>query len=62
MGTGEALIRVERGRPDEAELAAVVAVLLARQAGVEEMPEEPSAAEIRWWQERDGYAAPESWR
>ncbi|MEU5324491.1 acyl-CoA carboxylase epsilon subunit [Streptomyces sp. NPDC021056] len=62
MGTGEALIRVERGRPDEAELAAVVAVLLARQAGVEEMPEEPSAAEIRWWRERDGYAAPESWR
>lgn len=33
MGTEEALIRVERGRPGEAELAAVVAVLLALQAG-----------------------------
>ncbi|NNN31847.1 acyl-CoA carboxylase subunit epsilon [Streptomyces sp. S3(2020)] len=62
MGTAEALIRVERGRPDEAELAAVVAVLLALKAGTEEASEEPSAAENRWWREPDSYAAPESWR
>ncbi|MFF4276088.1 acyl-CoA carboxylase subunit epsilon [Streptomyces sp. NPDC001536] len=62
MERGEALIRVERGWPDEVELAAVVTVLLALQAGAEEAPEELPAAEIRWWQEPDAYAAPESWR
>ncbi|SNX88256.1 acyl-CoA carboxylase epsilon subunit-like protein [Streptomyces sp. TLI_55] len=64
METGDAVIRVERGRPDEAELAAVVAVLLSVRAGAgeDETPGEPSAAEIRWWAESDRYAAPESWR
>lgn len=62
METGEALIRVERGHPDEVELAAVVAVLLGLRPGAEEAPEEPPAAEISWWREPDAYAAPESWR
>lgn len=64
MERGEAVIRVERGRPDEAELAAVVAVLLGVRAGAgaEEAPEDPSAAEIHWWREPHRYAAPESWR
>jgi hypothetical protein len=62
MERGEPLIRVERGRPDEAELAAVVAVLLTLQAGTEEAPGESPVAEIRWWREPDSYAAPEGWR
>lgn len=57
----EPLIKVERGRPDEVELAAVVAVLVGLRAGAEEAPEGPSAAEIDWWRAPDGYAAPESW-
>ncbi|MGW3415911.1 acyl-CoA carboxylase epsilon subunit [Streptomyces sp. NPDC000888] len=61
MESAEALIRVERGRVDEAELAAVVAVLLAARAGAQQAPGEPAAAEIRWWREPDGYAAPEGW-
>jgi hypothetical protein len=62
MGRREALIRVERGRPDEAELAAVVAVLLAAQTDVDETPQERSAAEMRWWRKPDAYTAPDSWR
>ncbi|MEV7347021.1 acyl-CoA carboxylase subunit epsilon [Streptomyces sp. NPDC093544] len=61
MERGEALIRVERGRPDEAELAAVVAVLLGLRAGARQAPGEPAAAGTHWWREPDGYAAPEGW-
>ncbi|MDQ0585887.1 acyl-CoA carboxylase epsilon subunit [Streptomyces rishiriensis] len=62
MRTEEALIRVERGRPDEAELAAVVAVLLALQAGAQRTAGEPPAARMRWWRGPDAYTAPDSWR
>ncbi|WP_329374987.1 acyl-CoA carboxylase epsilon subunit [Streptomyces sp. NBC_01483] len=62
MERGEALIRVERGRPDEVETAAVVAVLLALRADAGGEPEEPSAAEMRWWLKPDAYTAPDSWR
>ncbi|MFF7452237.1 MULTISPECIES: acyl-CoA carboxylase epsilon subunit [unclassified Streptomyces] len=70
MRRDEALIKVERGRPDEAELAAVVAVLLSLRAGAQGAPdgapdgalEELPSAEIGWWRAPDAYAAPESWR
>lgn len=62
MGRRETLIRVERGRPDEAELAAVVAVLLTLQADTQETTGEPSAAGMRWWRKPDVYTAPDSWR
>ncbi|MHA5051060.1 acyl-CoA carboxylase epsilon subunit [Streptomyces sp. SD15] len=57
MDREESLIKVERGRPGEAELAAVVAVLLALRTGAEETP----AAETRWWRRPDVYTAPSSW-
>ncbi|MFI8537547.1 acyl-CoA carboxylase subunit epsilon [Streptomyces aquilus] len=62
MSGGELLITVEKGHPDEAELAAVVTVLLSLQAGGEEAPDEPVLDDVRWWQGTDGYAAPDSWR
>ncbi|MEV7889032.1 acyl-CoA carboxylase subunit epsilon [Streptomyces sp. NPDC002817] len=62
MRRDEPLIKVERGRPDEVELAAVIAVLVGLRAGAEEAPGEPSAAEIGWWRAPDDYAAPEGWR
>ncbi|MFD3925529.1 acyl-CoA carboxylase epsilon subunit [Streptomyces sp. NPDC058614] len=62
MESAEALIRVERGRADEAELAAVVAVLLAARAGARRAGGEPAADGTRWWREADGYAAPGGWR
>ncbi|MFF3208994.1 acyl-CoA carboxylase epsilon subunit [Streptomyces sp. NPDC002962] len=62
MGTEEALIRVERGRPGEAELAAVVAVLLALQAGARQESGRAPDARMRWWRGPDAYTAPGSWR
>jgi len=62
METRESLIRVERGNPDEAELAAVVAVLLTRQADAVEPDEEWSASAVRWCREPVVYTAPDSWR
>jgi hypothetical protein len=62
MSSGKLLIRVEKGEPDEAELAAVVAVLLSLQAGEQAEPEESAAAEIDWWRGPESYAAPDSWR
>ncbi|WP_314225808.1 acyl-CoA carboxylase epsilon subunit [Streptomyces zaehneri] len=62
MGTEEALIRVERGRPDEAELAAVVAVLLALQAGARQTAGPAPAARLRWSRGPGAYTAPDSWR
>jgi hypothetical protein len=62
METRDSLIRVERGHPDEMELAAVVAVLLARRAGAVESDEGSPASGIRWWRKPDAYTAPDSWR
>ncbi|GGR01717.1 acyl-CoA carboxylase epsilon subunit [Streptomyces asoensis] len=63
MGRTQSLIRVERGRPDERELAAVVAVLLALRAGAQpECAGEPAAAEMSWWRMPQVYAAPDGWR
>lgn len=62
MERAEALIRVERGRPSETELAAVVAVLLTRRPGARQAPGQPPGAPMRWWRGPDGYAAPGGWR
>ncbi|MFC8349689.1 acyl-CoA carboxylase subunit epsilon [Streptomyces sp. NPDC057280] len=62
MAGEKLLIRVEKGQPDEAELAAVVAVLLSLQEGEQAAPEESPAAEIDWWRRPEPYAAPDSWR
>ncbi|MEU5282301.1 acyl-CoA carboxylase epsilon subunit [Streptomyces asoensis] len=63
MGRTQSLIRVERGRPDERELAAVVAVLLALRAGAQpEVAGEPAAAEMSWWRMPQAYTAPDGWR
>ncbi|MDO0930203.1 acyl-CoA carboxylase epsilon subunit [Streptomyces sp. DG2A-72] len=61
MDGREVLIRVERGRPDEAELAAVVAVLLAVRAPARQAPGQPPVAGMRWWRTPDAYAAPDGW-
>ena len=44
--TGQPLLRVVRGTPDEAELAALLAVLAARGGGTDE---EPMAATVGGW-------------
>ena len=62
MASEKLLIRVEKGEPDEAELAAVVAVLLSLRAGEQAAPEESPAAEIDWWRGPESYAAPDGWR
>ncbi|WP_415954465.1 acyl-CoA carboxylase epsilon subunit [Streptomyces sp. KLOTTS4A1] len=63
MESREAVFRVERGRADDEELAAVAAVLLAlhRERGPA-VSEEPAEAGSRWWRRPDAYTAPGSWR
>lgn len=62
MKSGEALFRVERGNPDDAELAALAAVLLGLCATERKPVEELSTSGIRWWRQSRGYAAPGGWR
>ncbi|MER5950752.1 acyl-CoA carboxylase subunit epsilon [Streptomyces sp. NPDC001904] len=60
-----ALLRVERGRADAAELAALTAVLLMTVRGCQEAEEPPGAQEDScspWWVPEAGFAAPGSWR
>lgn len=67
QGTG-GLIRVERGSPDDAELAALTAVLLATAAAAEGAPEEDSDADraVAPWRrpERSAgfFAGPRTWQ
>jgi hypothetical protein len=62
MKSAEALFRVERGNPDDVELAALAAVLLALRATGQESGEELPAPGVRWWRQPDAYTAPGSWR
>ncbi|MEU6381137.1 acyl-CoA carboxylase epsilon subunit [Streptomyces sp. NPDC046909] len=62
MKSTEALLRVERGNPDDIELAALTAVLLALRAPGQEPVEELPASGIRWWRRSDAYTAPGGWR
>ncbi|MFF4911238.1 acyl-CoA carboxylase epsilon subunit [Streptomyces sp. NPDC001260] len=61
MKTAEALFRVERGNPDDVELAALATVLLALSAAGRESGEGLSTPDVRWWRQSDAYTAPGSW-
>ncbi|MEV5878576.1 acyl-CoA carboxylase epsilon subunit [Streptomyces sp. NPDC052101] len=59
----EPIVRVERGRADEEELAALTAVLLAlRAAGRTKQGHEEPFSGLRWWRRPEAYKAPHSWR
>ncbi|WP_081241058.1 acyl-CoA carboxylase epsilon subunit [Streptomyces viridosporus] len=67
MGDGDReqpCLRVERGRADEAELAALALVLLVARAGTPDRT--PAAGRTvgrpRWWHGLKPYTAPSSWR
>ncbi|MDN3027292.1 acyl-CoA carboxylase subunit epsilon [Streptomyces sp. S.PB5] len=62
MKSGEALLRVERGNPDDVELAALAMVLFALCATGQEPGEELQASGVRWWRRSEVYTAPGSWR
>ncbi|MEU6987932.1 acyl-CoA carboxylase epsilon subunit [Streptomyces sp. NPDC046324] len=63
MESREAVFRVERGRADDEELAAIAAVLLALHRDREPVEcEGPAEAGSDWWRRRDAYRAPASWR
>ncbi|MFE1036646.1 acyl-CoA carboxylase epsilon subunit [Streptomyces sp. NPDC058807] len=62
MENTEAVLRVERGRADEVELAAVAAVLLARARIGRMTAEAPAPAGLGWWRPVNSYTAPGSWR
>ncbi len=64
---GNAVITVTRGRPTHAELAAVVAVLLAARAAATPKPAAPASRPSRWAEGRRTRPAlprpgPRSWR
>jgi hypothetical protein len=63
MDGAEAVLRVERGRASEEELAAVTAVLLALRTGVREQPKQrPTTLGWHWWRRPKSYEPPRSWR
>jgi len=59
----EPAVRIERGQADEAELAALTAVLLALRAAqkTKQGHEEPFSG-LRWWRRPEAYQAPHGWR
>jgi len=54
--------RVEKGDPDHVELAAVLAVLLARALAVPGVPEVPRTVPARWSRPEPGPRAMSGWR
>jgi hypothetical protein len=63
MKNQDVVLRVERGRVDSEELAAVAAVLLARhRERGQASHKEPPTAVPRWWRRPETYEAPGSWR
>ncbi|WP_095046989.1 acyl-CoA carboxylase epsilon subunit [Streptomyces sp. WM6386] len=62
MESGQALLRVERGNPGDAELAALAVVVLARCASERHPDGELPEPGFRQWREPSAYAAPDSWR
>ena len=59
--TDKTLITVERGHPDEAELAAVTVVLLALARRAEEPDDEVKAAYAGWTVKGGAYRPTEVW-
>ncbi|MEX1659183.1 acyl-CoA carboxylase subunit epsilon [Streptomyces pseudovenezuelae] len=62
MKKAETLLRVERGRASEEDLAAVAVVLLTLRARGTREPTQPTVPGWNWWQKPNGYAPPDSWR
>ncbi|MET7519852.1 acyl-CoA carboxylase epsilon subunit [Streptomyces sp. NPDC005480] len=63
MSRSEAVLRVERGRADDAELAALTAVLLALHRAREKPDGELEAVVASsWWRGPEGFVPPGSWR
>lgn len=62
MKSGEALLRVERGNPSDAELAALAAVVFALCASGRHPDAEAPESGSRQWREPPAYTAPDSWR
>lgn len=62
--SNDILFEVMRGRPDAEELAAVVAVLLARatETGTGEDPDRCTTARWRRLERTPGFCAPHSWQ
>lgn len=62
--SGGLLLRVERGRPDETELAVVTAVLLARSAAQAAAggPGGPRVGSSRWFGAAKPFRAARSWQ
>jgi hypothetical protein len=58
----EPILRVERGRADPEELAALTVVLLALHGDCAERPEEPPLSGSGWWRRSDVYRAPGDWQ
>jgi len=61
MKSAETVLRVERGNPDDVELAALTAVLIALHAGGRQADEDAPASDFRWWRGPAAYSAPDSW-
>ncbi|MEU3902075.1 acyl-CoA carboxylase epsilon subunit [Streptomyces sp. NPDC045251] len=62
MESTETVLRVERGRASEEELAALTAVLLALRARGRAEPEPEPTLDWNWWTSPKSYASPDSWR
>ncbi|MGX1914146.1 acyl-CoA carboxylase epsilon subunit [Streptomyces phaeochromogenes] len=62
MESAPTVIRVERGRGGEEELAALAAVLLALRARERAEPGPRASPECNWWKQPRGYVPPGSWR
>ncbi|MFD8062840.1 acyl-CoA carboxylase subunit epsilon [Streptomyces cyaneofuscatus] len=56
------VLRVERGRPAEEDLAAVAVTLLCLAAGRRERPKPRPGVRWRRWDSAPPYRAPHSWR
>ncbi|MFE3253174.1 acyl-CoA carboxylase epsilon subunit [Streptomyces sp. NPDC059209] len=62
MEGAPAVLRLERGRADEDELAAVAVVLLALRARGRVAPGREESRQWNWWSRPGSYVAPGSWR
>lgn len=62
MSSGETVLRVERGQADEAELAALTAVLLALGRAREGADDGRADVGSSWWRRPEGFVPPGSWR
>jgi len=62
MEKAETVLRVERGRAGEEDLAAIAVVLLALRARGTQEPAQPASPGWSWWERPNGYAPPASWR